>query len=325
MRANSVVVITGASSGVGRAAALAFARDGARLVLAARSRPGLEMVAALCRAAGAEVRVVVADITRPETVEQVAVTATSAFGRLDVWVHTAAVMAYGRFEDVPAEVFEQVVTTDLLGAATVARVALTRFREQDSGVLIFCGSLLGTVVTPYTSSYVTSKWGLRALVRSLRQETRDAADIHVCLVSPGAVNTPIYRNAANYAGRYGQPPPPVDSPAKVARAIVRCARRPRATVPVGAANRLISFGFVATPALYDALVGPLMRAGGLSREAVAPHPGNVFTPAPQAALHGEYRRSWLRPLATGAVLTGALLIGVRAGYERLARERPARR
>jgi short-subunit dehydrogenase len=205
-----------------------------------------------------------------------------------------------------------VVTTGLLGSARVARSALARFRQQDRGVLIFVGSLLGTVVTPYTSSYVAGKWGLRALVRALRLETRDASGIHVWLVSPGAVDTPIYRNAANYAGRIGKPPPPVYSPEKVARAIIRCARRPRATVTVGVANRLINLGFVATPALYDVLVGPLMRAGGLSREPVAPHNGNVFAPLPPPAeaVHGTRRRSWLRPAgAAGAgVLAGALLV-----------------
>ncbi|GAA2874214.1 SDR family oxidoreductase [Actinoplanes cyaneus] len=350
------VVITGASSGVGRAAALAFARAGARLVLSSRSGPALEEVAAECRAARAEsgavarpgagkvarpgtgvaarpgagkvarpgtgvaarpgagavpgvdsgavaragaeaggpgeaeggVTVVVADVTRPDTIEAVA---AAAGDRIDVWVHTAAVMAYGRFEDVPADVFDQVVTTDLLGAATVARVALARFRQRGRGVLIFGGSLLGTVVTPYTSSYVTSKWGLRALVRALRLETRDAPGIHVCLVSPGAVDTPIYRNAANFAGRIGRPPPPIDRAEKAAAAIVRCARHPRGTVNVGAANKLILFGFVATPALYDVLVGPLMRLAGLSREKVGPHPGNVFAPpSPDAeAVKGRRR------------------------------------
>ncbi|MFI1993498.1 SDR family NAD(P)-dependent oxidoreductase [Actinoplanes sp. NPDC020271] len=342
-QAVETVVITGASSGVGRAAALAFARAGARLVLSSRSAPALEQVAAECRALRAEaharaeaatgnaaqaaaqgraeagagvkaggpagsrveggaraqgenaggVTVVVADVTAPETVEAVA---AAAGDRIDVWVHTAAVMAYGRFEDVPAEVFDQVVATDLLGAATVARVALKRFRRQGPkrgrGVLIFGGSLLGTVVTPYTSSYVTSKWGLRALVRALRLETRDAPAIHVCLVSPGAVDTPIYRNAANFAGRIGRPPPPIDRAEKVAAAIVRCARRPRGTVTVGAANKLILFGFLATPPLYDFLVGPLMRLAGLSREKVAPHPGNVFAPPPPSAesVRGGRRR-----------------------------------
>ncbi|WP_229831095.1 SDR family NAD(P)-dependent oxidoreductase [Actinoplanes ianthinogenes] len=301
-----VVAVTGASSGVGRATVLAFARTGVRLILVSRSEPALREVAAECRALGATVRVVVADVIHAEALTAV----VDSFGRVDVWVHTAAVMAYGRFEDVPADVFDRVVTTDLLGAANVARVALACFRRQGSGTLIFGGSLLGTVVTPYTSSYVTSKWGLRALVRALRLETRDAPDIHVCLVSPGAVDTPIYRNAANFAGRIGRPPPPIDSPEKVAAAIVRCARRPRGTVTVGLANRLIQFGFVATPALYDVLVGPLMRVAGLSRERVGPHDGNVFVPAPPGAeaVRGGRKRSWAGAAVAGVTLAGVLSV-----------------
>ncbi|GIE57275.1 short-chain dehydrogenase [Actinoplanes octamycinicus] len=309
------MAVTGASSGVGRASALAFARDGATLVLASRSEGALRDVAAECRALGAVVRVVVADVTKAESLKAV----VDAFGRVDVWVHTAAVMAYGRFEDVPAEVFDQVITTDLLGAANVARVALACFRRQRSGTLIFGGSLLGTVVTPYTSSYVTSKWGLRALVRALRIETRDAPGIHICLVSPGSVDTPVYRNAANFAGRIGRPPPPIDTPQKVAAAIVRCAHRPRGTVSIGLANRFIQFGFVATPPLYDVLVGPLMRIAGLSREPVAPHDGNVFGPLPPEAeaVSGGRKRSWTRP--AGAAVAGLAVAGALA-----ARRRPSR-
>ena len=303
-------MITGASSGVGRAAALAFAREGARLVLSARARAPLDAVAAECRALGADARVVECDVSRAPTVEAVAAAAAGAFGGIDVWVHTAAVMAYGKFEEVPADVFDQVVTTDLLGSANVARVALARFRARGSGVLILTGSLLGEVVTPYMSSYVTSKWGMRALARALRLETRDAPDIHVCVVSPGAVDTPIYRTAANYAGRFGQPPPPVDPPEKMARAIVRCARRPRATMSVGAANRIVGLGFLLMPPLYDVLVGPLMRAGGLSRETVEPHAGNVFAPAapPSGSVRDTRTRSW-KPAAAAAAVAGTAVAG----------------
>ncbi|WP_083970902.1 SDR family NAD(P)-dependent oxidoreductase [Actinoplanes awajinensis] len=312
MDATPVVVITGASSGIGRATALAYARTGARLILAARSESDLDTVAADCRAVGAQARAVVADVTDADAMEAVAEAASHAYGGIDVWVHTAAVMAYGKFEDVPAEVFDRVVTVDLLGAATVARVALRRFRARERGVLVLTGSLLGTVVTPFTSSYVTSKWGLRGLARALRLETRDAPGIHVCLVSPGAVDTSIYRTAANFAGRFGQPPPPVDSPEKVAAAILRCARRPRGEVSVGLVNPLIRFGFVALPAVYDALVVPLMSVGGLSREQVAPHDGNVFTPIavpPKPA--PAHRRSLAAP-ATGLALTAAAVLTWRA-------------
>ena len=203
-------MVTGASSGIGRAAALAFAARGDRLVLAARGRRDLQAVADLC--GGVDVLVVPTDVTSGDEVTELAEAAVDRFGRIDIWVDSAAVMAYGRFEDIPAEVFDRTVGTDLLGTANVARAALREFRRRGAGTLNLLGSLLGGITAPYMSAYVTSKWGHRGLARVLQHETRDAPDIHVCLLSPGSVDTPIYTSAANYAGFVGRPPPPVDPP-----------------------------------------------------------------------------------------------------------------
>jgi NAD(P)-dependent dehydrogenase (short-subunit alcohol dehydrogenase family) len=262
-----VVVLTGASSGIGRAAALAFASRGDRVVVAARDAAALEGLGDL---------IVPTDISDGDQVDALADAAVAAYGRIDVWVDTAAVMAYGKFEDVPKEVFDQVITTDLLGPANVARSALRVFRRQGSGTLILCSSLLAHITVPYMSAYVTAKWGLRGLIRTLRQETRDAAGIQVCTVAPGSVDTPIYRTAANYAGFVGSPPPPVAKPEKVAEAILRQADDPRPEVSVGLTNRAIEFGFVVLPPVYDALVTTMMRTFGLSRGRIAAHVGNVF-------------------------------------------------
>ncbi|WBB81571.1 SDR family NAD(P)-dependent oxidoreductase [Micromonospora sp. WMMD882] len=293
-----VVVVTGATSGVGRATAHAFAARGDHLVLAARAPRTLAEVRAECAAAGAAtVEVRVTDVTEPGAVDALARATLDRHGRLDVWAHSAAVMAYGRFDEVPAEVFDQVVRTGLLGAAGVARAALRHFRAAGGGALIFTGSVLGQVTAPYMSGYVASKWGLRGLVRALQQECRDTPGLHVCLVSPGSVDTPVYQQAANYLGRAGRPPPPVATPQRVARAIVACADRPRREVTVGSANLVMRFGFTALPGLYDVLVGPLMRLAGLSRRPTPPHPGVVFAPNPA----GEAVRGGWRPDPVGAL------------------------
>lgn len=286
-----VVVVTGASSGIGLATALAFAARGDRVVLSARSEDSLRRAEADCRVAGAAgTLVVVADVLDEAAVSSVCARAVAEFGQVDVWVHAAAVIAYGRFEDVPSEVFKRVVDTGVHGTVHAARAALAQFRTQDRGTLIIVGSLLGEIATPYMGSYVTGKWAVRGLARVLAVETRRDRDIHVCIVSPGAVNTPVYAQSATYAGHTGRPPPPVDPPEKVARAIVRCADNPRARVSVGLANRVARLGFAGLPWAYDVMVGPMMQLFGLSRRTSPPVAGNVSAPTPEGdSLHGAWR------------------------------------
>ncbi|MEV7330421.1 SDR family NAD(P)-dependent oxidoreductase [Micromonospora sp. NPDC093244] len=273
-----VVVVAGATSGVGRATARAFAERGDRLVLAARAPQTLAEVRAEC--ADADVLTVPTDVTEPGALEALADAAIGRFGRIDAWVHTAAVMAYGRFDELPERIFEQVVRTDLLAAAGAARVALRHFRATGAGTLILTGSVLGHITAPYMSAYVASKWGLQGLARTVQQELRDTPRIRLCLVNPGSVDTPVYQQAANYLGRIGRPPPPVAGPQRVARAIVDCVDRPRREVSVGRLNVVMRAGFTLVPGVYDVLVGPLMRLAGLSGRAIAAHDGSVFTPNP---------------------------------------------
>ncbi|WCN83529.1 SDR family NAD(P)-dependent oxidoreductase [Micromonospora sp. LH3U1] len=273
-----VVVIVGATSGIGRATARAFAERGDRLVLAARATSTLAEVRAEC--AEADVLTVPTDVTEPGALDALADAAIDRFGRVDVWVHTAAVMAYGRFDELPGRVFDQVVRTDLLGAAGSVRVALRHFRATGVGTVVLTGSVLGHITAPNMSAYVASKWGLQGLVRTVQQELRDSPEIRLCLVNPGSVDTPVYQQAANYLGRVGRPPPPVASPQRVARAIVNCVDRPRREVSVGRFNVVMRVGFTVLPGVYDILVGPLMRLAGLSGRSVAANDGSVFAPNP---------------------------------------------
>jgi NAD(P)-dependent dehydrogenase (short-subunit alcohol dehydrogenase family) len=285
------VLITGASSGIGRATAKELAGRGARLVLVARGRESLEDAAAEALAAGARSALVQpADVTDADAVQAAVDVAVAEFGGLDVVVHSAQVMAYGRIEDVPREVYEQVVDVSLHGTANVARSVLALFRKQGAGHLVVVNSLLGNIATPLLGSYVTAKWGQLGLIRVLQQETRDEPGISVSAVQPGGVDTPIYFQAASWTGSTGRPPPPVYSPQRVARAVLSTVDRPRRTVQAGLLNPLITAGFRLLPGVFDVLVGPLLQRLAIASDDVPPTEGNVFESRPAGnATEGRWR------------------------------------
>jgi len=285
------VLVTGASSGIGRATAIELAGRGARLVLVARGRGPLEETAAEARAAGAQAAVVCpADVTDEDAVRAAVEAAVEQFGRLDVVVHAAQVMAYGRIEDVPREVYEQVVDVAVHGTATVARVVLPLFRKQGAGHLVVVNSLLGNIAAPLMGSYVTAKWGQLGLIRVLQQETRDEPGISVSAVQPGGVDTPIYFQGATWTGSTGRPPPPVYSPQRVARTVLSTLDRPRRIVQAGLFNSVITAGFRLAPGVFDVLVGPLLQRMAIANDEVAPTEGNVFESRPEGnATEGRWR------------------------------------
>jgi len=285
------VLITGASSGIGRATAIELAGRGSRLVLVARGDESLEEAAAEARTAGARaVLVRTADVTDPDAVQAAVDDAVAEFGGLDVVVHAAQVMAYGRIEDVPREVYEQVVDVSLHGTANVARSVLALFRTQGAGHLVVVNSLLGNIATPLLGSYVTAKWGQLGLIRVLQQETRDAPGISVSAVQPGGVDTPIYFQAGSWTGSTGRPPPPVYSPQRVARAVLSTVDRPRRIVQAGLFNPVITAGFRLLPGVFDVLVGPLLQRMAIANDDVPPTEGNVFESKPTGnATEGRWR------------------------------------
>eukprot|EP01030_Chromulinospumella_sphaerica_P004158 gene4158-4072_t len=182
---NKLVVITGASSGIGRAAAHAFASQGARLVLGARDIAALDAVVEECAARGATALAVRTDVTNSEQMRALAEQA-AAFGdgRIDIWINNAGVGAVGSFEDTPLEAHEQVLQTDLLGYLRGAYVAWPYFKKQGRGTLINTLSLGSWVAQPYAAAYSASKYGLRGLSEALRGELIGYPDIHVCDIYP---------------------------------------------------------------------------------------------------------------------------------------------
>ncbi|RJQ76619.1 SDR family NAD(P)-dependent oxidoreductase [Pseudonocardiaceae bacterium YIM PH 21723] len=290
-----VVLVVGASSGIGLATALAFAAHGDDLMLVSRSEEALRTAQAACRSAGSsEVDIATEDIGDPAAAGRIVERILDRHGRLDIIVHTAAVMGYGTIEAMPADVFTTIVNTAVHGTLHLAQAVLPVLRRQHAGVFIGVNSLLGSVTVPQMGAYAASKWGQRAILRTLQQENRDKPGVHVCIVSPGSINTPIYYQGANYTGQATRPPSPVLSPERVATQIVRLADRPRAhvSVPVGPGNPLVIAGFRLLPFVYDRLVGVLFRLAALTRTTVPPTPGNVHRPIPdQEQVHGHWPES----------------------------------
>jgi NAD(P)-dependent dehydrogenase (short-subunit alcohol dehydrogenase family) len=304
----AVVVITGASSGIGRATALRIARRGASLGLCARGEGPLAEVAVECEAAGAAVLERSVDVADEEAVQAFAAAVESRFGRIDVWVNNAATIAYGTFDDIPSEVFRAVVETNLMGQVHGARAALPRFRAQGAGVLINMSSVWGRVPSPQVSPYVTGKHAIRAFSECLHGELRDEPDIHAATVVPEAIDTPIFEHAANYTGRQVRAIPPVLDPEEVARGIEACAESPRREVTYGRAGRALEVMHATAPPLYRRLANPAFVQGTWGETAADPAPGNVLAPTEPHRVDGGWRtrrRGSLRRALLGAA-RGAL-------------------
>lgn len=303
---NKLVVITGASSGIGRAAAHAFASEGARLVLGARDEAALAEVVDECAALGASALAVRTDVTNSEQMRALADRA-AAFGdgRIDIWINNAGVGAVGSFEETPLEAHEQVLQTDLLGYLRGAYVAWPYFKAQKRGILINTLSLGSWVAQPYAVAYSASKYGLRGLSEALRGELTEYPDIHVCDIYPAIMDTPGIRDVGNFTGHALRPPPPIYDPHLVAQAMVACAIRPRPSTTVGAAATMARLAHFLVPG-FPLLSGWLTRLGLEYCPQAASSSGNLFEPpSGERRIEGGWRPAKQRPsmlVAIGAIL-----------------------
>lgn len=293
----SVVVVTGGSSGVGRAIALEFARKRVRLILASRDLTVLEDAANECRAHGATVITHALDMSDVVAVEELGQGAVGEFGRIDVWVNCAALLLFGRFEELPAADFRRVVEANLIGYANGCRAALKQFKAQgERGVLINMGSMLGVVGEPFVSAYVATKFAIRGLSACLRQECVDMPEIRVCTVLPGALDTPIYRSAGNYFGRTPRAIFPVYSPETAARIVVRLAERPRPEALVGTFAYALMLAARLAPRVLEGVVGRFAAGLQFKEEDAPPVPGNLFGSIHSGAVSGGWQEYWKRKL-----------------------------
>jgi NAD(P)-dependent dehydrogenase (short-subunit alcohol dehydrogenase family) len=221
-----VVVLVGASSGIGRAAALHMAARGARVVAVARGAEALASLVAEIEAAGGEAVAIPGDATREDDLRRVAAEAERRFGRIDTWINNASVYIQGRVQDIGLDEYRRIIDVNLVGAINGTRCALEPMLRQRAGTIILTSSILGLHGAPYTSAYAASKAGIDGFVDALRGELWGTG-VRVAVVYPPTVDTPIYRNGRGKFGTVPLPPPPVITPETAARVLAEVAERPR--------------------------------------------------------------------------------------------------
>jgi short-subunit dehydrogenase len=246
-----VIVITGASSGIGLVTARMAAKRGARLVLAARSGDALRQLTGEIREAGGEAVDVLADVSKQDDVRKIAQTAEAAFGGFDTWVNNAGVSIYGKLEEIPVEDMRQLFETNFWGVVHGSLEAVKHLKLR-GGALINIGSALSDRAIPIQGIYCASKHAVKGFTDSLRMELEaDGTPISVTLIKPSAIDTPYPGHAKNFLEVEPKNPPPVYAPEPVAHAILHCAEHPERDLFVGAGGKTISaLGYYA-PRLTD--------------------------------------------------------------------------
>jgi short-subunit dehydrogenase len=274
----AVVVITGASSGIGRATAVALAERGCRLTLVARRQEGLEETARLCRDAGGEAICLAADVTDETDVDRVVLATLATWDKIDVFINNAGVTLFAKMEDAPFEDHRRVIETNLFGAMLGARAAVPVFRRQGRGILVNVSSVLGEVGHAFVPSYTVSKFAMRGLSEALRNELADEPDIHVVTVYPYAVDTQHFETAANVVGKGARAMPYVQPPERVAEAIVDGIRHPRRSIHVPRAIALGVLLHQIFPSMTERLLLHALERFHFEPLSEPPTEGNLFEP-----------------------------------------------
>ncbi len=322
---DQVIVITGATSGIGLATAKRAAQRGARVVLCSRNEPELRETAAQIDGAGGSTRAVVADVSRLEDVERLAQTAVEEYGTLDTWVNNAGVSFYGRLTEVALEDMRQLFEVNFWGMVHGARTAIPHLRRH-GGALINIGSVVSDRAIPLQGAYSASKHAVKGFTDALRMELEEeGAPVSVTLIKPSAIDTPYFQHAKNYMAVQPKPPAPVYAPEVVANAILRAAEHPVRDITIGGGGRFLSAMGTALPRLTDFYMERAMFSSQRSNVPAGEQPGNLYEPSGEENLErggyeghlmesSVYTQATLSParmlLATGVGL--AVFAGIRA-------------
>jgi len=247
-----VIVITGASSGIGLATALQAAKSGAKVVLAARSEQALQEIVEKIKASGGDAIFVVADVANRDEVDRVAKTAVDHYGHIDTWVNNAGVSVYGRLDEVSEADSRRLFDTNFWGVYNGSLAAL-RYLKEGGGALINLGSEVSEAVVPLQGMYSATKHAIKGFTDALRIEIEeiDEAPVSITLIQPTAVNTPYPQHAKNYQEKEAALPTPQIEPEQVADAILAAAVKPTRATKVGLMSKVNTTLSHVAPALGD--------------------------------------------------------------------------
>lgn len=316
-----VLVITGASSGIGLVTAREAARRGAKLVLVARSEDALRQLAEEINGAGGEAAYVVADVGREEDVRRVAEQALARFGRIDTWVNNAGVSIYGRILDTPVEDMRRLYETNFWGVVYGSVVA-AEILSQRGGALINVGSTLSDRAIPLQGVYSSSKHAVKGFTDALRMELEEEdAPVSVTLIKPAAIDTPYTKHAKNFMEKEPAVPPPVYAPDVVAETILHCAETPERDVFVGGGGKAFSVMEKYMPRLGDRVMehyifdaqqqdAPARPRGDAGLYEAAGELQERSGDDIYVSESSVYTKASLHPVLTGALFAGAGLAAV---------------
>ena len=309
-----VIVITGASSGIGRATALSAARHGARVVLVARDAAALAALEREIAGVGGEARSMGCDVADRAEVDAAAAFAIEAFGAVDTWVNNAGIALFGRLDETPEADGRRLFETNFWGTVNGSLAAVRLLRDR-GGALVNVGSIAGDFGIPLQGLYCASKHAVKAFTDTLRIELEsEGASISVTLIKPAAIATPILSHLVNTTGREPRLPPPHYAPGEVAHAILHAAEHPQRDIYVGGAGRLMSALATAAPHLADKVSARFGEEAQLGDVATSPD-GSLGALSAGETADGEsgrrslYTRATLdraSPLAAMEAASGAL-------------------